>query len=306
MFDNVKYNKFANALYNKIEGDERLYGLRTDLLWKDKETAYLIFEEVTYRKEHAFSYDLDLLDYYCAYNEGLFSLTDLADDIQKNVKSVWSFHAHSTFSKFDEYKRKIFPRVLGVEQNSDYRSKYVYIDISGLDLMVTYYVEISRGITYVKKMITYQDLQEWGISVEDLHRQAIANMRRDREIEFLPLGEVIKSRIKAMYKDTPIPEELIMSVVSEDLPVWVYDYKNCPYGATAILFEDKLQEIHDRLGDFFLVPSSTEEFLIIPTEMIINGIADIVKEMNGQIGSGLVLSDNLYMVTENGIEVVNE
>lgn len=305
MFGNVTYHDFANALCNKLQGAERLYGLRTNLLWKDKETAHLIFEEVIYRKEHSFSYELDLLDYYCAYDDGLYSLTDLADDIQKNVKSIWSFHAYSTFSKFDEYKRRIFPRVLGVEQNSDYRSKYVYRDISGLDLMVTYYVELRRGITCAKKMIAYQDLMEWGISVEDLHRQAIDNMRRDREIEFLPLGEAIKSRIQAMYKDIPIPEELLMPMILEDLPVWVYDYKNSPYGATAILFGDKLQEIHDKLGDFCLVPSSTEEFLIIPTEMM-EGVGDIVKEMNGQIGSGLVLSDKLYLVTNNRIEVVNE
>ena len=50
MFGNVTYHDFANALCNKLQGAERLYGLRTNLLWKDKETAHLIFEEVIYRK----------------------------------------------------------------------------------------------------------------------------------------------------------------------------------------------------------------------------------------------------------------
>lgn len=309
MFGNVTYHDFAEALCEKLRGAESLCGLRISLLWKDGETAYLSFEEVVCRKENYFSCELDLSDYYCLFEDLSYSFDELVIDIQENVKSIWNFQVYRNLSEFEQCKRKIFPRVLGVKQNSAHRFQYEHIDMSGLDLMVTYYVETRRGITCAKKEIDYQDLQKWGISLEDLHKYAIANMRREREIQFISLGKYLKSRMQAInervYKDNPIPEVLIMTMFPEDCPVWIYQFKDYPFGATAILFEDKLQEIHKNLGDFCMVPSSTEEFLIIPTEKM-EGMEDLVKGMNGLIGSGLVLSDNLYMVTENGIEVVNE
>ena len=68
-------------------------------------------------------------------------------------------------------------------------------------------------------------------------------------------------------------------------------------GAAAILNDDIRQEIAEKVGDFYMLPSSIHETLIIPKDagMELKELEQMVQEVNQtQVAPGERLSDHVY------------
>lgn len=117
-------------------------------------------------------------------------------------------------------------------------------------------------------------------------------------------------------------EKCSQYAVNEDCEVCAKDYKECAYinpsvkitintpsgwhndttkvkvnGAAAILNDDIRQEIAEKVGDFYMLPSSIHETLIIPKDagMEFKELEQMVQEVNQtQVAPGERLSDHVY------------
>lgn len=130
--------------------------------------------------------------------------------------------------------------------------------------------------------------------------------------EISEIAEYIANGVK-IPNSNPMQEEFLQnSYSSENFYVYALTNEQGYYGAAVAYYPDVLKNIGKALkDDFFLIPSSVHEFLIIPEklflgrerelqEMILQGNREVIDE-------NIFLSDNLrkYLRKEDKIIIVN-
>ena len=131
------------------------------------------------------------------------------------------------------------------------------------DIIQTVYIPIPTPGGLAKWFVTDNVITEWGITPETLFADAEESSPRNREAALKPLPEVIK-KLSADY-DLPIPEELPEESIPEGAMPWVAGAMEYPDGAAVVTYPGFLKEAAEKLGgDFYLIPSSIHEFLLLP------------------------------------------
>lgn len=111
----------------------------------------------------------------------------------------------------------------------------------------------------MKTRVTENLLKIWNISKEEAFRQAEKNIRK-REIQFIGIEELIS---KLTGEENKTSKELM----------YVLTYKpESSYGATILLDKGVLKQVAERLEeDFYIIPSSVHELIIVPSNDKHNG-----------------------------------
>lgn len=134
--------------------------------------------------------------------------------------------------------------------------------------------------------------QRFGISANGLKKIALSNMKDEATPFFKSVEDILKERFGAVFS-------------SEDsmVPLYCLGYtKNrepVSYGAIALLSEDLLKSVADKFGeDFFIIPSSKHEILIIPASKLPGlpeELLEIVKTVNiTEVEPTDKLTDSVY------------
>mgnify|MGYP000083303884 FL=1 len=151
--------------------------------------------------------------------------------------------------------------------------------------------------------ITDNLMDGYGITLEELHDQALQNMDTLQPHSFKGMNETVAEMIAvdiAREQNVGMDEakEMAMQMMS-DIPDTMYVLTNDTKvnGAAAILNDDIRQEIAEKVGDFYMLPSSIHETLIIPKDagMEFKELEQMVQEVNQtQVAPGERLSDHVY------------
>ena len=139
-----------------------------------------------------------------------------------------------------------------------------------VNLVVIYRVFIGEDENQrASYIVRNAQLRNAGISFEELDAAARENTKK-KGIMFVPMGA------------------MGYMVTSEN-----------PWGASAILFHDYLQQIHNRLGsDFYILPSSVCEIICVPVgELNPVELQVLVKSINESpsVDENTYLSDSIYI-----------
>lgn len=79
--------------------------------------------------------------------------------------------------------------------------------------------------------------------------------------------------------------------------VLVISDRSCQdYGAICLFFDGVLDALHQMMGDFYALPSSIHEWLVLPKEQgMLDGLRDIVKTVNrNEVPMSDRLSDDVF------------
>lgn len=187
---------------------------------------------------------------------------------------------------WEEVKGNIYPFLIWTKQNQALLSMIVHRNF--LDLSVGYVVRIevsAWGNIAVK--VTGHLLKEWKITETMLYEQAIENLKKEHyQIE--SLQEMLTETLGVFQE---IPEEYNMK------NLWVLTNEKMWYGAAAMLLGKSF--FREVLGekDYYIVPSSTHELILIPADGF-GGLADMnqmVKQVNQeQVEVKDRLNDHVY------------
>lgn len=86
--------------------------------------------------------------------------------------------------------------------------------------------------------------------------------------------------------------------------MFVVSNKYGMYGSGAIADTEYLKKIHKRLGDFYILPSSIHELIIIKEQGNIDDLKQMVIEINStEVKPEEKLSDNVYIFRGNKVEI---
>lgn len=151
--------------------------------------------------------------------------------------------------------------------------------------------------------ITDNLMDGYGITLEELHDQALQNMDTLQPHSFKGMNETVAEMIAvdiAREQNVGMDEakEMAMQMMT-DIPDTMFVLTNDTKvnGAAAILNDDIRQEIAEKVGDFYMLPSSIHETLIIPKDagMEFKELEQMVQEVNQtQVAPGERLSDHVY------------
>ena len=203
---------------------------------------------------------------------------------------------------YDQVKDKVICKLINKEANQDYLEDKSYTGLE--DLAVIYQILLEkRGDDIATVTVTSDLLERFGVSLEDLHEQALKNTEVLQPHRLRGLNEVIidmmagniakweqismdEARKKAAQRMPDEPEK--MYVLTNDTNI---------NGAATILNDTVRQEIAEKIGDFYVLPSSIHETLIVPKNAGLDAeqLGKIVKDVNRtQVAEPEILSDHVY------------
>lgn len=282
----MNYEQFINAMLdctkNKLQKKETVE--RQEVL---KNNGVVIVGLAIREPKKNIAPVIYLEEYYERYLKGdsVERLSECLIERSKHTPEMLRWDNKKIFD-FEQMKDKIIYKLVNTEENEKMLSEVPNLPV--LDFSIVFYLQLpisenENGSILIRNAHT--DLWKCPISV--LYELARENTPRICPPVLCRLTEFLKGY------DTYI----------EGCPVLVLSNETGLYGASALLYPKILQHIHKEVGgNYYLLPSSVHEFLIVPEE---NGIspselAAIVREVNRtEISREEFLSDEIYYFDRN-------
>lgn len=212
-----------------------------------------------------------------------FSIEDAAREIltiyQNNKNPEFEFDLDK-FNDFETVKDRIYPRLVNLEKNKD--RDVLIRQLEDTDLAFLYVIQISDEATTV---IRKEHLKLWGVTQEEVFNAA----KRHTPV-LKTMLETLKELNPVMFEE--LPEEALpddkMFIVSNDSKV---------FGATVVTDAEFMNSCKEKIGDFYILPSSIHECILLKKEegMQKETLKAMVEEVNDtQVAPEEILSYNVY------------
>lgn len=150
------------------------------------------------------------------------------------------------------------------------------------------------------------------ISNRELYDAAMINIMNTAKVSsmFDTMREIMLNDFRLNHPDMSEDEVnvLINATIGcqQDQNIMVITNERKYLGASVILDEAVLVELKDKLGDFYILPSSIHELLVVPAEenTDISELRNMVREVNDtQVAPDEILSYNVYMYKDGKVSV---
>lgn len=253
-----------------------------------------------------------LNSFYEDYQNGedMDSIMDKIADIRVEHEVDKSFDV-SRIMDFEQVQDKIAARVVGMEGNDELLAQRPHAEMD--DLAVTYCVMLGEDANGSMSVpITNQLMETWGVTQEDLHQLAQTNQETLTPSTFKSMNEVmaemmIPQIMDDMGVDRESAEQMISDMIPPDDMMYVLSNEQKVNGAAALLDEKMMDQVAEKVGvDFYILPSSVHEVLIVPAEVGMNlkDLENMVQEVNAtQVAPQDRLSDHVYQYDNETHEI---
>mgnify|MGYP003370784908 CR=1 FL=1 len=237
-------------------------------------------------KDSSIAPTIYLNGYYRQYEEGR-TVPEILDAMQetyeKNRKEI-NFDP-SFYADFTCVQPHLMCRVINRQKNEERLKQVPWRPFLNLAIVVCCYFEdevIGNG-----SILVYQNhLNGWGITEEELFRVARENTLRIQPEEFMSMNTILK-KYHAEFGEN-----------SEPQPMFVLTNRGNYFGAVCMIFDSVLSEIGETLqDDFWVLPSSIHECVIVPAQIQTNGteLQALVREINRkEVQAEEFLSNEIY------------
>ena len=225
-------------------------------------------------------------------------LSNIADvRIRNEVKEVFDV---TQITDFEHVKGAIVPRLMNQKWNVDLLKMRPHKFVA--DLAVTYHILLKQDITGTASVpVTNILMESWGVDTDILHELSIKNLPLLLPSSFQSMSSVLSG----MLGDGEETEDILAGIPSQDEVMFILSNEKKMHGASALLDKKIMQTIIKKFGDFYILPSSIHECIIVKatTDIDANMLTAMVQDVNaGQVAVDERLSDHVYRYTaEDGL-----
>lgn len=215
---------------------------------------------------------------------------DSLSQIAEEVMAEYEKNAHSIkldvdfFRSFPKVEDRIFHKIINYEKNKELLKDMPHFRWH--DLAVVFYYSFEETM-FGKASIAIHNshLDMWGQTADEIYRIARRNMEQKMPEMLVPMSELV--------------EELAgIKLEESEAPLYVLTNREKMFGASAVLYSEKIKELSDKLhSDLLILPSSVHETLLLPDDRKrgYDFYRKMVEEVNTtQVDSEEILSFNLY------------
>lgn len=198
-----------------------------------------------------------------------------------------------SLSDYSQMKEKLAMEVVSAEANKEMLETVSHQNME--DMAVVYrFVLNSDDDGGASILVTNQLLESMGVTPEQLHADAMENAPQIKPAEIKGMSEVMaemmgveQAEMMGLYPVAPEDEKIFVATVPDKV-----------HGAGVLAYQDFMDQAAERAGgDFYILPSSIHEVLIVPDngEMGLKDLEAMVKEVNAtQVASADKLTDSVY------------
>lgn len=285
----MEYGEFKDALIERLKD---FYSSDAEIIVKEVlKTNGVRLEglSIVHNTEEKVYPVIYLEDIYKNYADGDMNFDDVVgmviDTREKRNASDGMIEYAGKLTDWDYVKECVYPILLNAKYNTEYLKELVSRPY--LDLSIAYIIRIPTaefdGNANVK--ISKGMLKSYRISEDELHEQAMFNLRNKDRQEFKGIGEVLMELAgRSIDMGNMTPKMYVLYGETRD------------YGASQILNIGKIKEEHDGQA-YYVIPSSIHECILIEYDEEVNPqmINEMIRGVNGtELDARDVLSDHVY------------
>lgn len=237
--------------------------------------------------------NLNLERFYEAYESGTDydEVVDRAvDAIENGVNQIPDINVE-LLQDYDQMKDKLVMEVVSAETNAELLDKVPHHELE--DMVIVYrFVLDNDEDGRATILVTNNLLDNYGVTAEQLHADAMLNAPKIKPAVIQGMKEVISEMMGddfAMLGVEVSPADEVMFVASVPDKI---------QGASVIAYQDFMDQAAQKLGgDFFILPSSIHEVLLVKDDGNSNArdLKNMVEEVNAtQVSPEEKLTDNVY------------
>lgn len=207
---------------------------------------------------------------------------------------------------YDTFKDHLAISLYDYEENREWLSEIPHTRCG--DFAAAYRVDVARTEDTLRCFpISKEVLDDWGVSVEQLHVDAIAaEMKRGPELYYLT--EFLMKDLVPVFTPTNLLEMTELCTIKEG-ELLVLTNKDGMYGSALLMSEELLEQIGKITGkNYYVVPLNKDGTLILPSGPAVRAreLNNILQECN--IESDMLdnkLSDKVQYYDREARELVN-
>ena len=212
--------------------------------------------------------------------------------IQVDLKSILNY---------EDVKDKLFIRVSSAEANKEVLENAPHQLKE--DLAITYHVAVGKDQEGLSSMFIKNDLlEQYGISAEQLHEDAMKSSPRIMAPEVSSMGAVMEELVeKDPFMMSPEEREMLQESIRESAQMpsfFVVTNQQRIDGAGVLFYPEVMDNLGELLGqDYFILPSSIHQMLVLPDngEVSADELRMMVTEVNAtQVAPAERLTNDVY------------
>ena len=192
-------------------------------------------------------------------------ISDYVRDIAAEAKNIQS-RVKDMPDTYEEVKDSLYVKLVNYEANEEHLRTVPHRKVMDYALTVKNGLKwTGNGAPEASYTVNNALMHSWGITQDQLIDDALANTEKILPLDFRPLSAVLGDMTGEYGPDEREPSNPLY-VVSNNVKV---------DGAAALLYPGTLDKVSDRIGSFYILPSSVHELLLMPE-----------KWMNPDAGAG--------------------
>lgn len=288
---NVFTDRIARLLQQKM-GEDFTVTLTKVLKNNDVSlTGVVIMEEA-----ESISPTIYLEEPYRQYQDGT-SLKEIVDEIA----ALYEKHAHHVnldmdfFRNYASVAERIYHKVVNYEKNRKLLDDVPYFRWHDL-AVIFYYAMEESAFGRASILIHNNHLDMWGQPAEEVYRIACRNMRRNMPELLMPMHRLLEDTMGIRLEES-----------ESSMPLYVLTNRERLFGASAMLYSEKIKELAGKLNmDLLILPSSVHEVLLLPDDKVqdYDFYREMVREVNTtQVDPEEILSFSLYRYDREKAEI---
>lgn len=218
-----------------------------------------------------------------SYEEALGNVMNSVEDAMSNRPNVRA----AELVDYDIMKEKLMVQVVPTAENQEMLAGIPHMEQEDMSLVYRFVFETNEN-GMASTLVTNQMLDTFGITAEQLHADAMANAPEKFPAKVRSMQEVLAELMgiePEMFPDEPAG-------------MFVATCNDGVNGAGCIFYPEFMDQAAEKLqGDFFILPSSVHECILLPDngEMSSHELEAMVQEINAtEVQPQDRLSDSVY------------
>ncbi len=223
------------------------------------------------------------------YQTSMLSVEEIMENTAKQIKSFPGGLDIEYLKNYNALKERLFIRVCDSARNHDFLTKVPHTNMDSL--AVTYHVVVDRNKKdgYLGSVPIHNDmLKEYGVSLEQLHRDATENSKKMFPPVITSLNDFFGDIERQMMEAAGMDQDDIDLVYGGmnwefDSPFYMITNTDQINGAASLFYPDMMDEVSKKMeGGYYIVPSSIHEFLLVSEQEAagVDILQNTVKEVN--------------------------
>lgn len=288
----MDFAKFKESLIEDVQQGLYEKGIEANVSTNEVSKLNESYEALTVTPEGSnVGVNVNMENFFEAYENGVDydAVVDRAIRVIENGLDHQPAIDVSSLTDYSQMKDKLIMEVVSKEANEEMLANIPHVEMEDMAVVYRFVLDSSEeGRATI--LATNQLIETMGVTTEQLHKDAMENAPELKPAIIMGMSEMLADMgmpMEMMGMEAPTQEFMYVATVEDKIN-----------GAGVLAYQNFMDQAAERIGgDFFILPSSRHEILLVPDngEADLQQLKDMVREVNAtQVAPEEKLTDSVY------------